>query len=60
MYIFFFQESCLVLYLLQYSVIQYFNLQIHDEETWKQILLDFKMPKGCCNGSQALKHVYVR
>lgn len=49
------------LYLLYRRVISFGGLRkIHEEDTWKQIAADFKMPKGCCNGSQALKHIYVR
>ncbi|CAG2212230.1 ARID2 [Mytilus edulis] len=49
------------LYLLYRRVISFGGLRkIHDEETWNQISADHKMPKACCNGSQALKHIYVR
>ncbi|KAK3098629.1 hypothetical protein FSP39_021380 [Pinctada imbricata] len=49
------------LYLLYRRVISFGGWRkIVDESIWEQIIRDFKVSKGCSNGTQALKFIYVR
>ncbi|XP_052708274.1 AT-rich interactive domain-containing protein 2-like isoform X2 [Crassostrea angulata] len=49
------------LYLLYRQVIKFGGWRkITDELIWEDFLLDFKIPRDCSNGTQALKFIYVR
>ncbi|XP_021362917.1 AT-rich interactive domain-containing protein 2-like isoform X2 [Mizuhopecten yessoensis] len=49
------------LYLLYRRVIGFGGWRkVNDEDLWEQIQGDFHVPKCCSNGTQAIKHIYIR
>ncbi|CAE1293675.1 ARID2 [Acanthosepion pharaonis] len=49
------------LYLLYRRVIALGGWQkVNDEQNWDEFLEEFYVPKGCTNGIQALKQIYIR
>merc|ERR1712142_311068 len=49
------------LYLLYRRVIALGGWQkVNEEQNWDEFLEEFNVPKGCTNGVQALKQIYIR